>query len=64
VIASVDDAPAVVPSVATAAKTPVFGLIVTDFHGWAEGNARVVHRIPLVDEAAANENILTEKNRL
>jgi hypothetical protein len=63
VIASVDDAPTVEPSV-IAAKTPVFGLTVTVFHGPDAGNVRVVHVVPSVDEEPVDAKNLTAKNRL
>ncbi len=53
VIPSVDEAAAVDGPVATAAKTPVVGLTVTERQVEPEGKVRGVHVIPLVDEAAA-----------
>jgi hypothetical protein len=64
VIASVDDAPTVEPPLTIAAKTPVFGLTVTPLHGWGEGNVRVVHVIPSIDEELVDEKNWTAKNRL
>jgi hypothetical protein len=54
VIPSVDDA-ATDDSRATAAKTPVVGLQVTENHFWLDGKVRVVQLIPSVDDAAVDE---------
>ena len=53
----VEEAPLLVTLPATATKTPVVGLTVTELQDALTGNVRGVHVIPSVEEAAAVVNV-------